>query len=356
MKRAAPPTETQVPGLPSLLPWQHDDWARLGEALMGGRLPHAMLICGAAGSGAVSFAGALAARLLCMTPLADQGFTEACGVCVGCRLLAAGSHPDLHRLEPEEGHEQVRVDEARAALDFAGLTAGQGPHKVVFVPRAERLNLQAANCLLKTLEEPPAGTVFLLTTHRPARLLVTVRSRCQRFALTRPGRATALAWLEAQGVPAEEAAGRLDLARGLPLDALGETAPDRSTMYGQLAASLGALLQSAPGGRAVGPEEEALWLPRVAGDRSHDEVLPVLTLLCEDLLRLSSGAGRATLSAPAQAAHLIPLVGRLPAEVAGGWVAACYASARQSLASGLKSDDLLDTLSLTLHAVAGRAR
>ncbi|HAZ60404.1 MAG TPA: DNA polymerase III subunit delta' [Gammaproteobacteria bacterium] len=331
----------------AVLPWQHEDWDRLGALLARERLPHALLLLGLPGAGALTFAEAVVARLLCAVPPTAGPLAAACGICVGCRLVAAGSHPDLHRLEPEEGHEQIRVDEARAAVAFAGLKAGQGGLKVVFVPQAERLNVQAANCLLKTLEEPPLGTLFLLTTHCPARLLVTVRSRCQRFALRPSGRSVALAWLEAQGLPAPEAAARLDLCRGLPLDALDDSAAEQAALYADLVAALAALLSQ-------GPEGDALWLSRVAGERTHATLLPVLTLLCEDLLRLCSGGGTATLAAAAQVKPLTSLKGRLNREAAGEWISACYASARRGLASGLKSDELLDALSLSLHGVVGR--
>jgi DNA polymerase-3 subunit delta' len=353
VKAAAPDPSAAVTAIPPprRLPWHSGDWSRLATLLAAGRLPHALLLIGDPAHGVLDFAGRAVARLLCIAPVAGDGAAEACGHCTGCRLLAAGSHPDLHRLEPEEGHEQIRVDEARAAVAFAGLTAGQGALKLILVPGAERLNVQAANCLLKTLEEPPAGTLFLLTTRRPARLLVTVRSRCQRFALRPPARAAALAWLGEQGLPAAEAESRLDLARGRPLDALDEAAASRLTLYRDLLAGLEAL--PGTGGTATG---EALWLTALAGERTHAEVLPVLTMLCEDLLRLAAGGSDTTLAAPGQAERLRPLAERLTPETAGGMVSACYASARQGLATGLKSEELQDALSLALSAVGGAAR
>jgi DNA polymerase III delta' subunit len=333
-----------APGIPALLPWQSGDWQRIGAVTAGGRLPHALLLLGDPGSGAVVLAEALAARLLCQQAItAGVPFAAACGACSACHLVAAGSHPDLFRLEPEEGHEQIRVDEARAAVEFAGLRAGQGGRKVVLIPQAERLNIQAANGLLKTLEEPPAGTVFLLTTHRPARLLVTVRSRCQRVPLAPPDAQQALDWLVAGGLPAAQARARLELTRGRPLAAVQEAAGEQAELHARLAESLEHLARA-------GQDAEGLWLAAAVEDGpGHDQLLPLLTLLCEDLLRLSLAGGEGHLAAPACAERLHRIAPLLSPATAGAWVSACYASAGRGLASGLKSDELLDTLSLAFR-------
>jgi len=336
------------PGIPTLLPWQAGDWQRIGAVTGRDRLPHALLLIGEPGCGAVVLAGALAARLLCEQPVGGDAFAPACGRCVACRLVAAGSHPDLFRLEPEEGHEQIRVDEARAAVDFAGLKAGQGGRKVVLVPQAERLNVQAANGLLKTLEEPRPGTVFLLTTHRPARLLVTVRSRCQRVVLTRPDRDEALAWLALRGLSDGEALIRLDLARGRPLEALGEQAAGQASLYERLLSAIEALARA-------GREGDGLWLAQAVDEGTdHATVLPLLTLLCEDILRVVLGGGPERLAAPAAMSALGRIAPLLSAAAAGAWVSACYASAGRALSSGLKSDELLDALSLAFRSALQR--
>lgn len=178
---------------------------------------HALLLHGAEGIGTLEFGFALAQALLCE---AGNG-QGACGRCGSCRLVQAHAHPDLMVLMPqslrwplgwlladdkpdEEGKKkpskQVRIDEVRATIDWVGKTSSRGRGKVVLLHPAEALNLQSANALLKTLEEPPTGTRLLLGVADPARLLPTIRSRCQRVPLPAPTEAEALAWLQGQGV------------------------------------------------------------------------------------------------------------------------------------------------------------
>jgi len=113
---------------------------------------------------------------------------------------------------------QIRIDEVRTLIDWATRTSARGRGKVAVLHPAEALNIQSASALLKTLEEPPAGTRLVLTASDPALLLPTVRSRCQRLPLAAPPTAAATAWLEAQGVA--QAQVLLAACSGRPLDAL----------------------------------------------------------------------------------------------------------------------------------------
>lgn len=208
------------------LGWHHADFERLVAAKAA--LPHALLIRGPRGIGKLLFARALAQALLCESPLAGGA---ACGSCPACTWLAAASHPDFRQVEPggdtdegEEGKEPgkkskvIGVDQVRALADLVNVSTHRGGPKIVLVHPAEALNVNAANALLKSLEEPPPRTHFLLVTHRPHMLLPTIKSRCRQLALPSPDARTAAAWLAAQGVRNAEVA--LADTGGAPLLAL----------------------------------------------------------------------------------------------------------------------------------------
>ncbi|TAK82268.1 MAG: DNA polymerase III subunit delta' [Betaproteobacteria bacterium] len=198
------------------------------------RLPHALLLHGARGTGKLALAEHIAQFLLCEA--GDPG-GKPCGACDGCRWFAAGSHPDFRRLEPEalapepiepeEGEPgakrgkpsiEIKIEQVRELAAFLNVGSHRGRFRVALVHPAEDMNANAANALLKGLEEPPAGAVFLLVSHRPARLLPTIRSRCVALPVSIPPRETALQWLLGQGV--KDAARWLAYAGGAPLLAL----------------------------------------------------------------------------------------------------------------------------------------
>src|SRR6267142_1143093 len=204
------------------------------------RLPHALLIHGPRGVGKLALAERLAQLLLCEH--ADPA-KRPCGKCDGCRWYLGGNHPDFRRLEPEaiaktppeteaeeEGSEAparrtkqpslfITVDQVRGLAGFLNLRSHRGALRVALLHPAEDLYLpNAANALLKSLEEPPAGAIFILVSHRPARLLPTVRSRCVAVPVPIPPRDTALAWLASQKVA--NADRWLAFAGGAPLQAL----------------------------------------------------------------------------------------------------------------------------------------
>jgi DNA polymerase-3 subunit delta' len=209
------------PPWPAALPWQHDV---LRDALAARtRWPHALLLTGAAGLGKRRLALEFARALLCEAPRHDGG---ACGRCEGCRYVAAGQHPDLRLVEPVEiaddgtvtPTEWIRVHWIRALIDWVQLSSHRRVAKVAVIVPAERMNAEAANALLKTLEEPPADSYLMLVSHQPGRLPATVRSRCLRRVAPVPDAAAAGAWLAAQGLATPEAL--LAQARGAPLAAL----------------------------------------------------------------------------------------------------------------------------------------
>jgi DNA polymerase-3 subunit delta' len=220
---AAPPA---LPWLP-LLPWQR----RCAVEALAQRAswPHALMIHGPRGIGKHGLALNFAQALLCESPRADG---LACGECPGCRYAIAGQHPDLMRLElaqinDETGElevvETIAIDRVRALIDFVQLTSHRQRAKVAVIAPAERMNAAAANALLKTLEEPPAGTYLILVSDQPGRVWPTIRSRCRRLAAPQPLPEEARAWLAAQGVGDPDLA--LAQAAGAPLAALAEADP-----------------------------------------------------------------------------------------------------------------------------------
>ncbi len=149
--------------------------AMLRNMLSSGRMPHALLFVGPAGIGKMLAARTLAAAILC-----GGGRDEACGECQSCRLLAQGSHPDLVELAADGS--SLKIDQIRALQHEAALAPYYGSDRVFLIEEAERLTVQAANSLLKILEEPPEGSVFILTAASQHALLPTVVSRCRVFA------------------------------------------------------------------------------------------------------------------------------------------------------------------------------
>jgi DNA polymerase III subunit delta' len=226
--RDSPPLEDGMSGggapaspWPELPPWS----AAFLQAQLADRArwPHALLLSGTQGIGKRATALHLAQALLCETAQTGGG---ACGLCASCRYVAAGQHPDLRVLEPfvldDEGAvkavDDIAVDRIRDIRSFLELTSHRGGSKVAVIVPAERMNVAAANALLKTLEEPPPATYLLLVSHQPGRLPATIISRCQRIPVPMPDRAEALRWLQVHGIA--DAAAVLAQAGGAPLAAL----------------------------------------------------------------------------------------------------------------------------------------
>ena len=209
--------EAAVPVLPlTLLPWHAAARGRLETAVSAGRLPHAVLLHGPAGVGKERFAAALAAALFCK----GRGATlEACGQCAECALSLAGSHPDLHWLRRLEDKKSISVDQVRETCEQLGMTSLRGGLRVAIVVPAQAMTPSAQNALLKTLEEPAPRTLLMLVTPRPSGLLATLRSRCQRIEIARPGTAEALDWLGRE-LGASVDGALLEAAGGAPLKAL----------------------------------------------------------------------------------------------------------------------------------------
>lgn len=197
------------------LPWQGTQWDRINSLHQAGKLPHALLLRGPAGTGKVAFAQAMAQRMLCAQP-ADG---LACGQCKYCLLFTANTHPDFFVAQPEEGSRTIKVDLIRDLITFASKKAQFEGYRVVLVQPAETMNVNASNALLKCLEEPGGNTLIMLVSHQSSQLLPTVRSRCQSVEFPVPDIGFALPWL-AETTQNETTAKRLlSLAGGCPMKA-----------------------------------------------------------------------------------------------------------------------------------------
>ena len=140
-----------------------------------GAVPQGLLFSGEEGVGKEKAARAFAAALLCRNP----GAEGACGSCPDCRLLASGAHPNFFFITPET--QFLRIDEIRALQEELALKAFSDRPRAAILCPADRMTPQAANALLKTLEEPPPGAHLILVAHRAAVLMPTIVSRCQRI-------------------------------------------------------------------------------------------------------------------------------------------------------------------------------
>ena len=266
------------------------------------RLPHALLLAGPRGLGKNALAFWLAQYLLCVQP-EDGGRT--CGHCQGCRLLAAGSHPDLHVLQPEAIYKAsdaliakyalryppadkskdskdssvIRVDQIRALIGNAQTRPQIAACKVMLLSPADSMNVNAANSLLKLLEEPPSDSYLILVADSPARLPATIRSRCTRVDFYAPAIDVALTWLRSQDLSDTDARLLLALSGGAPLAARRLAESDFLTQRNALLEDMEGLaggqadpLACAARWKSLGAEPCLLWLQGWLSDLIHTAI------------------------------------------------------------------------------------
>jgi len=191
----------------------HEQFLRiLGQ----GRLSHAWLLHGLAGTGKSALAAAMAAAYLCDRNRSHGHAEEACGQCHGCRMFGAGSHPDFFRVGILEKKRDVSIEQVREMLGFLQLSGSESSRRVAILDDAELLNMQAANALLKGLEEPATGTLILLVSSDLSRLPATVRSRSFLQAVSPLTRKECLQVLDNLGIAKPMQALAADLACGCP--------------------------------------------------------------------------------------------------------------------------------------------
>ena len=279
----APPLSHHLP------PWLLSPWSALQGARQANRFPHALLLTGPRGVGKRLLVEALARSLLCHRT-DPRGF--ACGECPDCLLLAAGTHPDLVRVGPDEETKsgEIRVDAIRALAGTEGLTAHRGSWKLIIIDPAHRMNISAANALLKTLEEPSPSTLICLVSEQPSRLAATIRSRCQALRLALPAEDEAMAWLAPQ-VPGLAAATLLHLAHGAPLRALELADPEGLARRDKLFTGFVAVAQ----GQRDPLAEAAAW-----NEADPALLLDWLSGWLSDLLRLAGARWPVPAAVPAE--------------------------------------------------------
>ena len=217
----------------------------LRQALQSEQMPHALLFLGNEGVGKGSTALALAQALNCENRQPDQ---EACGRCPSCRLFATGGHPDFWQISPLEESEQIKIEQIRELRRQVGFHPLAGSWRVVLLKPAETLNEAAANALLKTLEEPPAGNLFILTAIGERDLLPTIVSRCRRLTFGAIPQSILVQELQHQkGLSLEQASLVAAINYGSLGRALAEDLPDLLAKRDQVVNELGVLQQGSTG-------------------------------------------------------------------------------------------------------------
>lgn len=204
---------TEFPAIP--YPWQQPEWSRLLDQSAASKLPHALMFTGQEGIGKHHLALSLAHYVLCLSPQSQLP----CGNCRGCDLNRASTHPDFMIVEPEDVGKAIKIDQVRALSEFVGKTSQQGGYKVAIIDPAEAMNTNAANALLKSLEEPAGNTLLILISHVTSGVMATIRSRCQLRLLSAPHGEQGLQWLQPL-IGDGDAGELLALANGAPLSAL----------------------------------------------------------------------------------------------------------------------------------------
>lgn len=221
-----------------IYPWQDTQWQRLQNQYKSGRLPHAILLSGADGLGQSEFASHFSRSLLCQQP---QNSAEACGQCEACHLIQAETHPDLILLAPEDESKAIKVDDVRALCKAFTLSSQMNGYKIVIIDHADQMNINAANSLLKTLEEPGDQSLLILVTSKPHRLPITIRSRCQKVSFQLPTKEASQQWLSER--VSENVDSLLSMSHGAPLLALELFESEKLEQREQLVSALLAIAQ-----------------------------------------------------------------------------------------------------------------
>lgn len=280
-------------------PWLNIPYHQLVVHYATGRGHHALLLHAAAGNGDDTLAYALSRWLLCQ----QRNGEKICGECHSCRLMLAGNHPDYHLLVPEKGKNSVGIEPIRQVIERLYSHAQQGGAKVIWLSQAELLTEAAANALLKTLEEPPEKTYFLLGCREPSRLLATLRSRCLYWHLASPDEQLSMQWLSrhAAGNPIEHLTA-LRLHDGAPIAAEQLLQPERWQQRSALCSALSAAL----------PQHDMLSLLPVLSHLDVGERLHWLCALLVDAMKWQQGAPSHVLNQDQQ-----PLVHQLASRLSG---------------------------------------
>ncbi|MEG1211350.1 MAG: DNA polymerase III subunit delta' [Leclercia sp.] len=316
-------------------PWLRPHFEQLVSSYQSGRGHHALLIQSLPGMGDDALIYAISRFLMCQQP---QG-NKSCGQCRSCQLMQAQTHPDYYSLEPEKGKATLGIDAVRAVNEKLYERSRLGGAKVVWLKDAAQLTEAAANALLKTLEEPPENTWFLLACRDPGRLLATLRSRCRVHHLSIPQEAWAISWLAREVTTSQEAAlSALRLSGGAPAAALALLQQNVWAQREQLCQTLGVVTDSG----------DWLSLLTVLNHEQATERLHWFAALVLDALKIQQGA---TLLSNADA---WPLINRLAQRLPGVTLRAilhdvCQCREQLLSVTGLNRELVLTDLLLTIE-------
>jgi DNA polymerase III subunit delta' len=272
----------------SLHPWFEQAWSELNLTNM----PHAILLHGQTGIGKMDFALHLAKALICETTQTHKP----CCQCEACHWFDTGNHPDFLGIVPENQahllpHEEmagddgledkpkkgrkkveddpdkadkklsavIKVEQIREALDGVTTSPHRGIQRVVLINPVETLNPISANTLLKTLEEPPESTLFILVSDRLDRIMPTIRSRCRLLAMGRPTAEVSMAWLTTEVAAAGVKANQAEIEKVLS-EAGGAVMDARDRLLGLSGAGESAQEIAEPLLKALGEGHQINWL------------------------------------------------------------------------------------------------
>ncbi len=221
------------------LPWLAPQWDQLIRSIASDRIPPALLIHGQTGLGKTYLAQLWAQKLLCLNA---DGVKLPCGSCSACHLFQAGTHPDFMTVEPQDTGKSIGVDTIRQLIAKLSLKPQYNGYRIVLIEPADGLNINAANALLKTLEEPAPYTLIILITHSAYKLPVTLLSRCQKISIPRPEKAQLLHWMQSRNLR-ESTYDALDVSRLGPLNVIAMDATARRETMKQVLREFTAVLQ-----------------------------------------------------------------------------------------------------------------
>ena len=280
-------------------PWQIKNWEAILLADHTDRMAHAILFTGPSGIGLQHFAKCLTAGLLCEDPGGDSC---ACGNCRSCHLIRGESHPDLFYIEPEETGQQIKVDEIRRLIDSIHLKSHYGAYKIAVITPADAMNRNAANSLLKTLEEPPEHSLLILLSHRPDLLPITIRSRCQHIRFHPAYDEKTERWVDADLGSAEEAKNLLKMAGGAPLEIEGMLESHVMEYQQKILEDLFALKRM---------QEDPIKIAEKWKSYETSRVLFCLSQLLAEMIRIKSLAQTVRISDSVTICHLQELIKQL---------------------------------------------
>jgi len=272
----------------------------LRRSLAEGRLHHSLLFSGPEAVGKRTVALSVAAALNC-----PHAADDACCSCASCQKVDKGIHPDVVFVTLEKT--VIPIDAVRRLRQEASYRPFEGARRVFIVDPADRMSTDAQNALLKTLEEPSAGSAIILVTARPMHLLPTTRSRCQSLAFgTLPAHVLAAELTRRRGLDEESAQRTARIAEGRYGAALTLDLAEHDALRAEILEVLARLAETGPKDHVIPDAETFGTDPESIGMR-----LAMLSGLARDMLLLCSGAGREALLHADIADELADLAGRL---------------------------------------------